>query len=77
MKFNRREMLRGGVSALGFLALDGLPVFAAPQGWKPSKKPNLVFGILSDTHLQVNYNGISPHGRFPIKWERGTERGGF
>ena len=58
MDMNRREFLKGGLAALGFLALNGLPVFAAPQGWKPSKKPNLVFGVLSDTHLMVNrYNG--------------------
>ena len=30
MKFNRREVLRDGLFALGFMALDGLPVFAAP-----------------------------------------------
>ena len=58
MDMNRRGFLKGGLAALGFLALNGLPVFAAPQGWKPSKKPNLVFGVLSDTHLMVNrYNG--------------------
>ena len=67
---NRREVLKGSLSALGFMALDGLPVFAAPQGWKHGGKPNLVFGALSDTHLQVNYNGVSPHGRFPIKYLR-------
>ena len=70
MKLNRREVLKGSLSALGFMALDGLPVFAAPQGWKHGGKPNLVFGALSDTHLQVNYNGVSPHGRFPIKYLR-------
>ena len=30
MKLTRREMLRDGLFALGFMALDGLPVFAAP-----------------------------------------------
>lgn len=52
MNSTRREFARDGLFALGFMALDGLPVFAAPVGWKPKKKPNLVFGILSDTHLQ-------------------------
>ena len=47
------------------MALDGLPVFAAPVGWKPKKKPNLVFGILSDTHLQSGRDGMKPHGGFP------------
>ena len=32
-----------------------------------SKPPKLVFGVISDTHLQVNYNGVNPHGRFPQK----------
>ena len=41
MMMNRREFAKGGLAALGFLALDGLPVFAAPVGWKPKKKPNL------------------------------------
>ena len=55
MKLTRREMLRGGLSALGFLALPG-GLWAAPAGWKPKKKPNLVFGILSDTHLQSGWD---------------------
>lgn len=29
MNFNRREFLKGGLAALGFMALDGLPVYAA------------------------------------------------
>ena len=54
MNINRREFLKGSLAALGFLAPPGTPMFAAPVGWKPQKKPNLVFGILSDTHLMVN-----------------------
>ena len=68
MNIARREFLRGGLAALGFLALDGLPVFAAPRSWKPSKKPNLVFGILSDTHLQSGWDGVTPHGGFPLTY---------
>ena len=56
--FNRRELLKDGLSALGFLALPG-GLYAAPAGWKPKKKPNLVFGILSDTHLMVEWDGKS------------------
>ena len=57
MSVNRREFVKDGLLALGFLALPG-GLFAAPPGWKPAKRPNLVFGILSDTHLMVNrYNG--------------------
>ena len=59
MMMNRREFAKGGLAALGFLALDGLPVFAAPAGFKPKKKPNLAFGILSDTHLRVEWDGKS------------------
>ncbi len=61
-------MLKGGLSALGFLALDGLPVFAAPAGFKPKGKPKLVFGILSDTHLQSGWDGVKPHGGFPLTY---------
>ncbi len=58
VNLTRREFVKGGLASLGFLALpDGL--FAAPAGWKPKgRKPNLVLGVLSDTHLMVNpYNG--------------------
>ena len=65
MNFNRREFLKGSLASLGFLALDGLPVFAAPAGFKPKKQPNLVFGILADSHLMVAGDGVSPHGGFP------------
>ena len=57
MSFSRREFVKKSLSALGVLALDGLPVFAAPAGFKPSKKPNLAFGILTDTHYRVEWNG--------------------
>ena len=51
MTISRREFVKDSFAALGFLALPG-GLFAAPAGWKPKKKPNLVFGILSDTHLR-------------------------
>ena len=70
VKLNRREVLRSGLSAFGFLALDGLPVFSAPDGWKPTGKPNLVFGALSDTHLRVTYDRKSPHRDFPLAYFR-------
>ena len=54
---NRREFVKGGLATLGFLALPG-GLFAAPKGWKPAKKPNLVFGILSDTHMRCHYDGV-------------------
>ena len=72
MGVNRREFLKdslaylmsaanrasGGYrSALGFIALPG-GLFAAPAGWKPKKKPNLVFGVLADTHMRCHYDGV-------------------
>ena len=44
MKLNRREVLKGGLASLGFVALPG-GLWAAPAGWKPKKKPNLTFGV--------------------------------
>ena len=43
-------------------------MFAAPRDWKPPKKPNLVFGVLSDTHLQSGWDGVRPHRGFPLKY---------
>ena len=54
----RLDFLKGGLASLGFLALPG-GLFAAPAGFTPKKKPNLVFGILSDTHLMVEWDGKS------------------
>ena len=58
MKLNRREVLKGGLSSLGFVAMPG-GLFAAPAGWKPKKKPNLAFGVVSDTHMRCHYDGKS------------------
>ena len=52
-------MLKGGLASLGFLSLDGLPVYAAPLDWKPNRKPDLVFGVLADTHLMTAWDGKS------------------
>ena len=52
----RREFVKGSLAALGFLALPS-GLWAAPAGWKPKKKPNLVFGVVSDTHLRTQYGG--------------------
>ena len=37
--------------------LGGWRLFAAPLGWKPDKEPNLVFGVISDTHVRANRKG--------------------
>ena len=70
MEMNRREFVKGGLAALGFLALDGLPVFAAPTGFEPKKKPNLAFGILSDTHLRVEWDGKSLYRTMTLDYVR-------
>ena len=56
MTFSRREFVKGSLASLGFLALPG-GLWAAPAGWKPKKKPNLVFGVVSDTHMRCHYDG--------------------
>ena len=63
MIFNRREVLRGGLSALGFLTLPG-GLWATPAGWKPKRKPNLVFGVVSDTHMRTHYDGKNFYSRY-------------
>ena len=68
MELARREFLKESMATLGFLALPGTPLFAAPADWKPAKKPNLVFGILSDTHLQSGWDGVTPHDGFPLTY---------
>ena len=67
MNPTRHDFLKGALAALGFSALPG-GLFAAPPRWKPKKKPNLVFGILSDTHLQSGWDGVTPHGGFPLTY---------
>ena len=58
MEMNRREFVKGGLATLGFLALPG-GLFAVPAGFKTKKKPNLVFGVVSDTHMRTHYDGVS------------------
>jgi predicted phosphodiesterase len=66
----RHEFLKGALAALGFAALPGGIAFAAPRGWKPEKAPNLVFGVVSDTHIRTDWSGEKPSWRFPIKYFR-------
>ena len=57
MAMSRREFVKGCLASLGFFVLDGLPVFAVPPKWKPDRKPDIVFGILADTHLMTSWDG--------------------
>lgn len=64
---SRREFLKGGLAALGVAALPRGLLFAAPRGWKPKKDPNLVLGVVADTHIRTDWSGEKPSWRFPIK----------
>ena len=68
MKLNRREFVKGGLATLGFLALPG-GLWAAPAGWKPKKRPNLVFGVVSDTHMRTHYDGVSFYEHYEIRMD--------
>lgn len=57
MALNRRAFLGGMFASAGFVSLGGCKVFAAPQGWRPAGKPNLVFGVLSDVHVRLWKSG--------------------
>lgn len=50
---------------MGLGALGGGRLFAAPPGWTPPKGANLVFGVVSDTHLRTTYG---PSGRPGRRW---------
>ena len=70
MEMTRRELAKESLATLGFLALPG-GLFAAPAGWKPKgKKPNLVFGILTDTHLMVEWDGKSLYRSMTLDYIR-------
>ena len=52
-----------GAAAFGF---GGWRLFAAPPGWKHGGKPNLVFGVLADTHFRMD-----------SEWRRGIKTDRF
>ncbi len=68
MNLTRREFAKSGLAALGFMALDGMSVFAAPSGWKPRGNPKLVFGVVSDTHIRTAWDGKNRYRLFPLKY---------
>ena len=55
MLLSRREFLINGVAAFGSLFVNR--VFAAPPGWKHGGTPNLIFGVVSDTHIRTDWTG--------------------
>ena len=57
------------MASLGFLATDGLPVFAVSPEWNPKKKPNLIFGVVSDTHMRCHYDGESFYSRYDVFYD--------
>ena len=73
MRVSRRDFLAGSLASLGAGSLGGR-IFAAPPGWKPAKNPNLVFGILSDTHLMVEWDGKSLYRTMTFDYIRNAFR---
>ena len=65
---SRLDFLRGIAAQTGLVALGGWRIFAAPPGWKPPHKPNLVFGVISDTHLRTTANGKYSKGYWSDRW---------
>lgn len=64
MNASRRDFLCGAAA----FGLGGWRLFAAPPGWKPDKEPNLVFGVLSDTHLCSRPFAGKPCADWPVKY---------
>ena len=64
MNTSRRAFL-AGAAAFG---LGGWRLFAAPLGWKHGGKPNLVFGVVSDTHLRTANRGNRIGANWPDKY---------
>ena len=69
MKMTRREFVKDSLAALGFLALPG-GLFAAPAGWKPERKPDITFGILTDTHLMTSWDGETVYHTMSLDYIR-------
>lgn len=63
----RKEITRREFLAATF-AFGGCRLFAAPLGWNPDKKPNLVMGILSDTHMMTDRFGVKMHSMYSDRY---------
>ena len=58
----RRDFFKEAFAVLGFTSLPGGFLFAAPEDWTSGKKPNLVFGVVSDTHLHTRHGSSGKPG---------------
>ena len=57
------------LASMGVGALGGGRLFAAPPGWTPPKNANIVFGVISDTHLRTVHGSSGRPGRnWPHKY---------
>ena len=52
----------------GLAAAFGARLFAAPPGWTPPGKANLIFGVVSDTHLRTTADGKYSTKYWSDKW---------
>ena len=64
----RKGFIGNALAALGFTALPGGFLFAAPKGWSHGGTPNLVFGAVSDTHLRTTRKGEGIGSCWPDKY---------
>ena len=62
----RRDFLKSGFAAVG--SLWGGHLFAAPPGWRHGGKPNIIFGVISDTHLRTTATGKYSQKYWSDKW---------
>ena len=69
MNVSRLDFIRGVLASLGLGSVGVGRVFAVPSGWRPAKRANLVFGVVSDTHLRTRRGSSGRPGRnWPHKY---------
>lgn len=65
MDISRFGFIKGMLASMGLGSIGGGRLFAAPPGWAPQKNANIVFGVISDTHLRTVHG---PSGRPGHNW---------
>lgn len=66
---SRRDFLKSSFAAIGFAALPGGFFVCRAKRLETRRKPNLVFGVLSDTHLRTMHGSSGRPGRnWPHKY---------